>query len=459
MFACSHILLEGFVLICLHLGEKKEKKVKMNLKVEFGPFRKMIQKFSAIFVVAGLFFITHWLVGLPAPYKKIKKTTTMKRMAITCEISSYWPDLDLMLTSPANQVPGLLELRNIFLQSAALFWPNKHLKYVVVTDSEKDFAYDFCNLTKSFTKKEFQIGNEARCFAVYPAFYCPGWHKSQWLRFWADNFTNSEFVGFIDTDTLFVSQVTQRDLFKLNHQHHRPKKQKQLLRHRPIVRPILGPPKQANVNYWKRVPERTFKYTGYNEPFNCMSYFPIIVKTQHLPIIREQIRRTVLPNGTFDQAFQIIVKGNFYSEYNMMCAIMWNQMRDEYEWKISLSSNYKLTNFPTTSGIVGKMLVTEPRVAIHWGHLYSNIEIDIKEILQMGVCYASMVGGKSSFCRKFPERWTSVNRFEFQFESDHFYRYNYQSIFSEHLKRLTYIEQCQLKHEINSAALGLLELQ
>ena len=38
-----------------------------------------------------------------------------------------------------------------------------------------------------------------------------GWDRQQWIMFWADNFTDSDYVGFIDTDTTRELPQEQRD--------------------------------------------------------------------------------------------------------------------------------------------------------------------------------------------------------------------------------------------------------
>jgi hypothetical protein len=39
-------------------------------------------------------------------------------------------------------------------------------------------------------------------------------HKQEYLMFWADNFTSAEYVGFVGTDTVFLTYVDREDLFE-----------------------------------------------------------------------------------------------------------------------------------------------------------------------------------------------------------------------------------------------------
>ena len=43
--------------------------------------------------------------------------------------------------------------------------------------------------------------------------YDGGHSRQQWSMFWADNYTSSAYVGFIDTDTFFTTPVHPRALF------------------------------------------------------------------------------------------------------------------------------------------------------------------------------------------------------------------------------------------------------
>ena len=43
--------------------------------------------------------------------------------------------------------------------------------------------------------------------------YDGGHSRQQWSMFWADNYTTSAYIGFVDTDTLFTTVVHPRALF------------------------------------------------------------------------------------------------------------------------------------------------------------------------------------------------------------------------------------------------------
>ena len=70
-------------------------------------------------------------------------------------------------------------------------------------------------------------------------YHSSGHDRQQLVMFWADNFTASEYVGFVDTDTLFITQVVERDLFDTTG--------------RPVVIGIVGKPQN---DWWVSVQPR-----------------------------------------------------------------------------------------------------------------------------------------------------------------------------------------------------------
>jgi hypothetical protein len=102
-------------------------------------------------------------------------------------------------------------------------------------------------------------------------YYQTGYDRQQWFMFWADNFTTSEYVGFVDCDCLFTSYVDREDLFENG---------------KPAINGRIGVNKRPP---WSGVPARTQAFTGYLEPMRCMTYFPVILKTAHMKEIRDFI--------------------------------------------------------------------------------------------------------------------------------------------------------------------------
>jgi hypothetical protein len=145
--------------------------------------------------------------------------------------------------------------------------------------------------------------------AISPV-YKKGYDRQQWLMFWADNFTTAEYVGFVDTDTLFTTYVDREDLFDQG---------------RPVVNGRIGvnprPP-------WAQVPANTLNFTGLLEPLRCMSYFPVVIKTAHLVDFRRYI--ATLHGMPFDEVFQrLFASRGMNSQFNIMCAYLYTYRRSE----------------------------------------------------------------------------------------------------------------------------------
>ena len=51
-------------------------------------------------------------------------------------------------------------------------------------------------------------------FGPIAPFYKSGYDRQQWTMFWADNYSTSEYIGFVDSDTLFTTYVDVEDLFE-----------------------------------------------------------------------------------------------------------------------------------------------------------------------------------------------------------------------------------------------------
>ena len=147
-------------------------------------------------------------------------------------------------------------------------------------------------------------------FTAISTVYKKGYDRQQWLMFWADNFTTAEYVGFIDTDTLFTTYVDREDLFDHG---------------RPVVNGRIGvnprPP-------WSHVPANTLNFTGVLEPMRCMSYFPVVIKTAHLVDFRRYIE--TLHGRPFDAVFERLFAANgMNSQFNIMCAYLYTHRRSE----------------------------------------------------------------------------------------------------------------------------------
>merc|ERR1719161_3205451 len=95
-----------------------------------------------------------------------------------------------------------------------------------------------------------------------------GRKRMQLLKFIADEFSNAEYIGILDSDTLFTTKVTDHAIFEGL---------------RPRIIAEVGRPKQA----WHRgVPLVTAAWLRRPEDISCMSYFPIVCQREHFSKLR-----------------------------------------------------------------------------------------------------------------------------------------------------------------------------
>ena len=179
--------------------------------------------------------------------------------------SSYcnriWPSLDLFLpihlkeNSKRNN-----EFIDFFLRSLLLFWPLEVSQTTLrlVIDSElRDSPLVQTANNKLMALAAGRIKNISYTFLEESPFYHgEGYHRQQLAMFWADNFTSSEYVGFVDSDTLFVSTIDREDLFENG---------------KPVVNARIG---YDNRKPWKDMPRSTYTITVSLLP---LFWIPLIV--------------------------------------------------------------------------------------------------------------------------------------------------------------------------------------
>ena len=135
--------------------------------------------------------------------------------------------------------------------------------------------------------------------------YRTGHDRQQYLMFCADQYTDAEYVAFVDTDTYIHSFVDREDIFHEG---------------KPIVHGKIGYLKNVGRDVIKRTwAANTWMAIGKEEPMICMSYFPIVFKTSHLKDLRDHI--SAHWKRTFDEAFfEFSGAWGQYSQFNIMCA-------------------------------------------------------------------------------------------------------------------------------------------
>lgn len=141
----------------------------------------------------------------------------------------------------------------MFLRSFLLFWPlqQSNTSLTVVFDEEKRSFSGFAALHKNLNESvRAMIHGGLNIYFNQPySVHLSGHDRQQLIMFWADNFTNSEFVGFVDTDCVFITYVDRDDLFENG---------------KPVINARIGldSPYSKHYDFWMKVPQATSKLIG-----------------------------------------------------------------------------------------------------------------------------------------------------------------------------------------------------
>jgi hypothetical protein len=296
-----------------------------------------------------------------------------------------WPSLDIFMPVNLKTRTGAYEFESYFLRSFLLFWPLKlsNVSLNIAIDAESNSTIPASELYETLGwVKDFVPGGTKITLLPQSNFYRRGYDRQQLVMFWADNFTDSEYVGFVDSDTAFLTYIDREDLFEGG---------------KPVVNGKSGHIGTDNIAYeWTRGSERVL---GILEPFRCMSYFPVIIKVDHLKGMRDYIADRY--NSTFDNAFYHNISGlnggSSYSQFAIMCTYLWAFKRDEYQWYVhSETPSWDGRNPPPGPGQDGnltqfttEMNTPKPRIAAHARYRPKKL-VRTKLIFFICVC--------SSFC-------------------------------------------------------------
>eukprot|EP00899_Mesostigma_viride_P000019 jgi/Mesvir1/10017/Mv26160-RA.1 len=324
-------------------------------------------------------------------------------------------NLELFVPLPIDDDNGddaWVEFTDIFFYSLHLFWPLNNTRMVVVAESNRPEAarQKLIDRVRVATEKAHLAGGRV-AFNVAPKGQEDelGYFRQYRMMFFGDNYTDAEFVGFCDSDTVFTGVVQEQDLFDEQR--------------RPRIIGLYGRPTDAN---WANSPNVTFFALGMPEPFRHMDQFPVIIRTAHLKEIRDHITRHV---GTkdFDEAFTMMrdIANPVFCQYNIMATYLWHKHRDMYSWHVQELEpgwNFRAPigqapHTPEHMATLGPYLNPLPRIASHWHHenkptketkagwLSQNDQL--LHLMRDGVCscWPSTAGGEApSFCHgiKYP---------------------------------------------------------
>ena len=274
-------------------------------------------------------------------------------------LSSPWDhipyfELVIRLSSRARHIA---EYKRFFVQTYRLYWPAELSgRLVLIFDDEKPYDH--------------QVGEHLATIWPYPRicyrkpsndssiYINKGRRRMYWDMFFPETCSESEYIGYVDTDTLWTSTVTPGSLFDGK---------------RPIILPRIG---KHSWPCWATATERLL---GYKEVPQCMSYFPVIFKTVHIMECRKHIEKK--HRKSFDEVFrETMPNGHCICQYSVFCNYVWYNYRNEYRFHMQMTPdknwNGKDSWNPSMAtleylkvNVTVEQKIPKPRIAIHGRHL------------------------------------------------------------------------------------------
>ena len=303
------------------------------------------------------------------PEEKSHLPTSVARLG---SVKPEWPKLTLFIpVFPAGEA----ELNRVLLRSLKFFWPKSSLRILFIADEEiprstRDPFID--RLIKSMEKHAISV--EARFNYVPTEVYTSGQDRQQLIVLWADNFTSSEYVGIIDDDTLITNHVLREDVFDERN------------------RPRVWGRSWNRIRTWDKVMETT-RWTDNSdmEIMRTMNYFPVVVKTSHLKVVRDSVLKHHPEFVNFDDFFK---RGHneqrrAFSQYNLIHQHLWKLRNDDYKWHLQAASATD-NHFKRIKGVTEEMMFPAPKSALHFNYdrRPNKPKKFLEDIFKRGFCYS-----------------------------------------------------------------------
>jgi hypothetical protein len=302
---------------------------------------------------------------------------------------------------------GLLEMQSHLVRTLEFFWPHDVLDILFVLDesvyhnNETEKSAMTAQVKSMFRAKDLrnvEVAYNPRCDK---SLFRRGWNIQQLIMLWADNFTTSEFIGFLDDDTLFSKAIIPYDIFDSQG------------RPRAIVKYPNGIEflkSYGHVRHWYNQTEYMFGQPAY---VNGMTNFPVVIRREHLPEIRQAMLDQHPEFASFDDLFISMVRhGKQFSQFQFMMDFLWRTHRDKYSWHFE-ADQYNVTRgfvnnspmakmfsckdgSPEENGVTPEMLKPFPRCAVHgsYDHIHGISKrprfrgAQITECMRIGFCFS-----------------------------------------------------------------------
>mmetsp|Transcript_25498 Transcript_25498/g.53712 ORF Transcript_25498/g.53712 Transcript_25498/m.53712 type:complete len:506 (+) Transcript_25498:364-1881(+) len=222
--------------------------------------------------------------------------------------------------------------------------------------------------------------------------YGPGWYIQQLIMLWADNFTESEYIGFVDDDTMFTSAINPYDLFD---QHGRPR----------VVVQAAGGTRLQDTTY-----NQASQHAFQRPPrLYSMTYFPVVIKRKHFALLRQHLLAIHPEHSVFDEFFTAhVFRGPDNTvpqpvcQFCLLADYVYEAHRSEYSWHFETPSTTYPIEFATP-----EMYQPFPRVSIHPSYMFMAVKRprasktvagrkdQTSRIMREGYCHSLVVDWKN----------------------------------------------------------------
>ncbi len=327
------------------------------------------------------------------------------------------------LKQPEMQVLPEMEILRDFGLYLRMYHKMRHYYETMLVPSMKQFWFLPVNLTVVLddTPEDRTFGQEISQKYPYPIicyqpkpnpkfFHGQGYNWMQLSMLLVETCFNKKYVGFVDSDTFFTTPVTPELLFNQTKPN------------------IIG--QYGNImTIW---PKATKLFLLRNEVFRCMSYFPVVMKVEHIIEMRDYIAK--VHNRFFLTVFSRFSKSAVaYSQFNLMCNYVWYFHREEYQFYAQFRRPFI---FPRNHNIYTaresdeyyKERLTEsmkfpfPRSSVHFKYHRGGVvpyirgvsEKQVPHVIKEGWCYSGGFKWCPEACRGLNE--SSLHKALFMFE-------------------------------------------
>lgn len=297
-----------------------------------------------------------------------------------------WRDLELFLPVNINGPPErVFEWKNFFLKTFLTFWPIEisNSKLMIMLDEDERNNSHVNEIRDELSSHQALAQRSRIVFNDAPGVYYDnfGWKRQQYVMMYADNYTNAEFVGFVDTDCMFITYVHGSDIFENG---------------KPVINGKTGNPYkrgQKEEMIWKEITYNTYRTMGVPEPMKCMSYWPVVIRTKHIAEFRQFLEKKF--NLPFYEIMRLHISKKWFGQFDMFCSYLYYHHREEYSWYVhNISPEWDFNRgFEGMNSNVSlyspEMFYPKPRIAIHARYHTPEIfynSTEYYELLQIGTC-------------------------------------------------------------------------